>query len=129
MKPIAPHSGSLQNLVFRSRDNQHLPEHGVPLDVADLFQKIGAHTTGGLTEEFGDVEDAEAGRWAEPSRQLRAGYIERSGLGNAQRLEIQNGGRGISQSSPRAGTSFRSSRNDCYSPKRSSGPRSRSGCM
>jgi hypothetical protein len=129
MQPITAYPATLEDLVFCPRHHEHLPEQGVPLHVASLFQEVGPYSPGGLTEELGDVEDAEVGCRAEANGQLRAGYIQRSGLGNAQRLEIENGGGGISQSSPRAGTSFRSSRSGSCSPRHGWGRENHYDCM
>jgi hypothetical protein len=128
VKAIAADTASLQDLVFCARNHQHLPEHAVALDVTSLLQEIGPHSSGGLTEELGDVQNAEVGRRPEPGGQLRAGDVERARGGRAQRLEIENRRSGVSQSSPRVGTSCRSCRRDSCTPMRGRRRGSCSGC-
>jgi hypothetical protein len=68
MQAIAADTRPLQDLVSCARHHQHLPERGVPLYVPSLLQKIGTNSPSGLAEEFGDVEDAEAGSGTETRR-------------------------------------------------------------
>jgi hypothetical protein len=70
VQSITAYAASLEDLVFGTGNHQHLPERGIPLDKAHFLQEVSAHSPGGLTEELGDVENAEAGRRTEPAGQL-----------------------------------------------------------
>jgi hypothetical protein len=65
MKPVTAYAASLEDLVFCPGHYQHLAEQRVPLDIADFFQEVRSHSSGGLAEELGDVEDTKLGRRAE----------------------------------------------------------------
>jgi hypothetical protein len=129
VKAIAADASALQYLVRGSRYHEHLPKVRVPLNVTGLLEEVGPHSASGLTKKLGDVQNAEFSPGAQRGRQLGTGDVQRRAGGNAERLKIEDTGRGISQNSPRAGTSFRSCRRGSYIPRAWWGRASRNGYM
>ena len=130
VEPEAANSARLENGIACPGHDDRLAESGAALYIARLLQEVGPHSTGGLTEELGDVQHAELGRGAEPGRQLDPGDVQGDpGRRGSDQLEIEEASRGaLSQSSPRAGTPCRSCCRGSCSPRGGCAPRIRSDC-
>jgi len=100
VQPVATNSPTLQYLVPGTGHHQHLAKTWIPLNVAGLLQEIGPDASGGLAEELRDVEDTEVGPGSEPGRQLGTSDVEPRTGGDPERLEIQEAGGEVGQSSP-----------------------------
>jgi hypothetical protein len=127
-KPVATHARPFQYLVGSPGHNQYLPQGGIPLDVARLLQEICADASRGLTEEFRDIQNAQ-GAGSQRCGELRVCNVERCTGCDAEGLQIEYAGGGISQNNRPEGTSFRSCCSGSYSPTGDPEPRSRSDCM
>jgi len=61
MKPVTAHAAPLQDLVSRARHHQNLAQMRTALNISSLLEQISSDSSGGFTEEFRDIEDAEIG--------------------------------------------------------------------
>ena len=129
VEAIAADPARLEDLVAGTGDHDRLAEPGPPLHIARLLEEVRADAAGGLAEELGDVEDAEAGRRTKSGRQVETRDVQRGARARGGHdLEVQNSpGRDVSQSSPRAGRPCRSWGRGSCTRRRGSGPRSHSG--
>jgi len=78
MKPVTAHATPLQDLVARARHHQNLAQVRTALNISGLLEQISADSSGGLTEKFRDIEDAQLGgrpeaRWQFGPRDIESG--------------------------------------------------------